>query len=203
MFSRTDGCSRQDAQHKHLGILMTIFSIKTFQKELKVFHDSSKTIYSQFNESTLPGKMKKKDRKHKRQSTLTYKDIQTSGKNEYSRYSGFPNSSKTNTSKFQINQDQEPLCGCATSKSLFIIYLLTRLQYPKFWHVEECAHLIFGLQHTKITKILQSLSLILSEDHNNDQTVTFFATKQAHHSYSLCDHHSNFKPEVKILQHTR
>ena len=60
MFSRTDGCSRQDAQHKHLGILMTIFSIKTFQKELKVFHDSSKTIYSQFNESTVPGKMKKK-----------------------------------------------------------------------------------------------------------------------------------------------
>ena len=52
-----------------------------------------------------------------------YKDIQTSGKNEYSRYSGFPHSSKTNISKFQIDQDQEPLCGCATSKSLFTSYL--------------------------------------------------------------------------------
>ena len=60
MFSRTDGCSGQDTQHKHLGILMIIFSIKTFQKQLKVFHDSSKTIYSQFNESTLPGKIKKR-----------------------------------------------------------------------------------------------------------------------------------------------
>ena len=41
----------------------------------------------------------------------------------FSGYSGFPLSSKTNTSKFQLDQDQvveEPLCGCATSKSLFI-----------------------------------------------------------------------------------
>ena len=41
----------------------------------------------------------------------------------FSGYSGFPLSSKTNTSKFQFDQDQvveEPLCGCATSKSLFI-----------------------------------------------------------------------------------
>ena len=41
----------------------------------------------------------------------------------FSGYSGFPLSSKTNISKFQFDQDQvveEPLCGCATSKSLFI-----------------------------------------------------------------------------------
>ena len=44
----------------------------------------------------------------------------------FSGYSGFPLSSKTNTSKFQFDQHQvgeEPLCRCATSKSLFI-YLL-------------------------------------------------------------------------------
>ena len=47
----------------------------------------------------------------------------------FSGYSGFPLSSKTNTSKFQFDQDQvveEPLCGCATSKSLFI-YLFIHL----------------------------------------------------------------------------
>ena len=46
----------------------------------------------------------------------------------FSGYSGFPLSSKTNTSKFQFDQesgrDEEPLCECATSKSLFIIYFI-------------------------------------------------------------------------------
>ena len=44
----------------------------------------------------------------------------------FSGYSGFPLSSKTNISKFQFDQHlvgEEPLLGCATSKSLFI-YLL-------------------------------------------------------------------------------
>ena len=40
----------------------------------------------------------------------------------------FPSNQKTNTSKFQFDQesgrDEEPLCGCATSKSLFIIYFI-------------------------------------------------------------------------------
>ena len=45
----------------------------------------------------------------------------------FSGYSGFPLSSKTNASKFQFDQesnqvDEEPLCGCATSKSLFIFF---------------------------------------------------------------------------------
>ena len=49
----------------------------------------------------------------------------------FSGYCGFPLSSKTNASKFQFDQesnqlDEEPLCGCATSKSLFIIYLIIR-----------------------------------------------------------------------------
>ena len=49
----------------------------------------------------------------------------------FSGYSGFPLSSKTNPSKFQFDQesnqvDEETLCGCATSKSLFIIYLFIR-----------------------------------------------------------------------------
>ena len=43
----------------------------------------------------------------------------------FTGYSGFPLSSKPNSSKFQFDQesgrDEEPLCGCATSKSLFII----------------------------------------------------------------------------------
>ena len=40
----------------------------------------------------------------------------------FSGYSGFPPSSETNISKFQFDQesDEEPLCGCATCKSLFI-----------------------------------------------------------------------------------
>ena len=51
----------------------------------------------------------------------------------FSGYSGFPLSSKTNISKFQFDEDQvdkEPLCGSATSKSLFIhsfIYLFINL----------------------------------------------------------------------------
>ena len=42
-------------------------------------------------------------------------------------YSGFPLSSKTNISKFQPTRnqvDEEPLCGYATSKSLFIYLYL-------------------------------------------------------------------------------
>ena len=38
----------------------------------------------------------------------------------FSGYSGFSPSSKTNISKFQFNQESGGLCGCATSKSLFI-----------------------------------------------------------------------------------
>ena len=47
-----------------------------------------------------------------------------------SGYSGFPLSSKTNTSKFQFDQHlvgEEPLRGCATSKSLFIYLFVTFL----------------------------------------------------------------------------
>ena len=124
MFSRTDGCSGQDTQHKHLGILMIIFSIKTFQKQLKVFHDSSKTIYSQFNETTLPGKMKKRIENTKDSPPSLIKISTLQGKTSTPcRYSGFPHSSKTNTSKFQIDQDQEPLCGCHSYLQIIIYYL--------------------------------------------------------------------------------
>ena len=51
----------------------------------------------------------------------------------FSRYSGFPLSSKPNSSKFQFVQesgrDEEPLGGCATSKSLFIIYFIIYYLY--------------------------------------------------------------------------
>ena len=43
----------------------------------------------------------------------------------FSGYSGFPLSSKTNISKFQFARkqvDEEPLCGCATSKSLLLLF---------------------------------------------------------------------------------
>ena len=45
----------------------------------------------------------------------------------FSGYSGFPLSSKTNTPKFQFDQDQvdkEPLFGCATTNSLFHSFFL-------------------------------------------------------------------------------
>ena len=44
----------------------------------------------------------------------------------FSGYSAFPLSSKPSISKFQFHQDQveqEPLCRCATSKSLFIYFI--------------------------------------------------------------------------------
>ena len=51
----------------------------------------------------------------------------------FSGYSGFPLSSKPNSSKFQFDQesgrDEEPLGGCATSKSLFIIYARPKLLF--------------------------------------------------------------------------
>ena len=51
----------------------------------------------------------------------------------FSGYSGFPVSSKPNSSKFQFDQesgrDEEPLGGCATSKSLFIIYARAKLLF--------------------------------------------------------------------------
>ena len=54
----------------------------------------------------------------------------------FSGYSGFPLSSKINISKFQYlirNQvDEEELCGCATSKSLFI-YLFIYKRECYFW----------------------------------------------------------------------
>ena len=100
MFSGTDGCSEQDTQHKHLGILMIIFSKKTFQKQLKVFHNSSKTIYSQFNESTVPGKMEKKRIENTKDSPPSLIKIsKLQGKTSTPGTPVFP-SSKTNTSKF-------------------------------------------------------------------------------------------------------
>ena len=51
----------------------------------------------------------------------------------FSGYSGFPLSSKPNSSKFQFDQesgrDEELLGGCATSKSLFIIYFIIYYLY--------------------------------------------------------------------------
>ena len=41
-------------------------------------------------------------------------------------YSGFPLSRKTNISKFPFNKEsgrRRTLCGCATSKSLFILFI--------------------------------------------------------------------------------
>jgi len=52
----------------------------------------------------------------------------------FSGYFGFPLSSKTNISKFQFDQEsdthEEPLCGCATCKSLFILslFILVRVR---------------------------------------------------------------------------
>ena len=43
----------------------------------------------------------------------------------FSRYSGFPLSSKTNISKFQFDPDtvdEEPSCGCVTANS-FILFI--------------------------------------------------------------------------------
>ena len=71
--------------------LTIIFPIKTFQKQLKVFEDSSKTTYLQIRWKMCLVKREKKNRKHERLSTLT-KISKLHGK--------------------------------------------TRLQYPKFWHVE-------------------------------------------------------------------
>ena len=100
MFSRTDGCSGQDTQHKNLGILTIIFSIKTFQKQPKVFHNSSKITYSQFNESTVPGKKKKKKIENTKDSpTSLIKISKLQGKTSTPGTPVFP-SSKTNTSKF-------------------------------------------------------------------------------------------------------
>ena len=50
MFSRTDGCSGQDTQQKHLGILMIIFSITLFRNNSK----SSTTLEKQY----IPNSMK-------------------------------------------------------------------------------------------------------------------------------------------------
>ena len=51
----------------------------------------------------------------------------------FSGYSGLSLSSKTISSKFHFDQesgrDEEPLCGCATSKSLFIIYFIMYYLY--------------------------------------------------------------------------
>ena len=53
----------------------------------------------------------------------------------FSGYSGFPLSSKTSISKFQFDQEsgrRRTICGCATSKSLFIhsfIYLFIYLLF--------------------------------------------------------------------------
>ena len=54
----------------------------------------------------------------------------------YSWYSGFPHSSKN---KMTMNQvDEEPLCGCATSKSF--IYLFIYFIYNSYL-VNESQHL--------------------------------------------------------------
>ena len=51
----------------------------------------------------------------------------------FSGYSDFPLSSKPNSSKFQFDQesggDEEPLGGCATSKSLFIIHARAKVLF--------------------------------------------------------------------------
>ena len=52
------------------------------------------------------------------------------------RYSDFPLSSKTNISKFQFDQEsgrqRTGLCGCATSKSLFIYLFIYRCLIYKY-----------------------------------------------------------------------
>ena len=65
----------------------------------------------------------------------------------FSGYSSFLLSSKTNISKFQLDQtrnqvDEEPLCGCATCKSLFILFIylfysfhLSGSSYKDLWGV--------------------------------------------------------------------
>ena len=68
MFSKTDSCFGHDAQH--LDILTIIFPIKTFQKQLKVLQDSSKTIFFLYSLKALPDKMRRKYRKLKRLSIL-------------------------------------------------------------------------------------------------------------------------------------
>ena len=68
-------------------------------------------------------------------------------------YSAFPLSSKTNIFKFQFYQEsgtvvEEPLCRCATSKSLFIIYLsAVALSYGRqiAFNVSEKVYMCFTL----------------------------------------------------------
>ena len=70
-------------------------------------------------------------------------------------YSGFPLSgSKTNISKVQLHQE----CGCATSKSLFIIHLLIYLITKKKM---EVITLIWGTQLTAVVALQPKYSVFI------------------------------------------
>ena len=182
--------------HKHLGILMIIFSIKLFRNNSK----SSTTLKKQYIPNSMKAlclvKWKKKKRientKDSPPSLIKISKLQ--GKTSTPRVLRFCPLLKDQ--HFQILNQPGP------GTTLWMCYLQIIIYYlfindTTISEVLACGgqqlklrhDLIFGLRHAPTTKILQSLSLMLSEDHNNDQTLTFFATKQANHSYSLCGYH--------------